>query len=76
MVRLLAPKQPFACSLIRRAVDAVFGFTIQEIIPDKEAYQTNCRPVYWAALGMIIVCTAATIYDSARMPKADSASMM
>jgi hypothetical protein len=29
----------------------------------------------WAALGMMIACTVATIYDPARMAKADSILM-
>jgi hypothetical protein len=29
----------------------------------------------WAALGMVIACTIATIYDPARMAKADSILM-
>ena len=44
-------------------------------IPDKEAYQTNRRRMCWAALGMMIACTAATIYDPARMSDADSILM-
>ena len=45
---------------------------MNETIPDKEAYQTNRRRMCWAALGMMIACTAATIYDPARMSDADS----
>ena len=45
---------------------------MNETIPDKEAYQTNRRRMCWAALGMMIACTAATIYDPARMSEADS----
>ena len=41
-------------------------------MPVKEAYQTNRRRMFWAALGMILARTAATIYDSARMSMADS----
>ena len=44
-------------------------------IPDKEPYQTNRRRMCWAALGMMIACMAATIYDPARMPEADSILM-
>ena len=42
---------------------------------DKEAYQTNRRRMCWAALGMMIACTAATIYDPVRMYEADSILM-
>ena len=31
---------------------------MNETIPDKEAYQTNRRRMCWAALGMMIACTA------------------
>ena len=40
---------------------------MNETIPDKEAYQTNRLGMCWAALGMMIACTAATIYDPMRM---------
>ena len=36
---------------------------MNETIPDKESYQTNCRRMCWAALGVMIARTAATIYD-------------
>ena len=48
---------------------------MNETIPDKEAYQTNRRRIRWAALGMMIACTAATIYDPARMSNADGILM-
>ena len=48
---------------------------MNETIPDKEAYQTNRRRMCWAALGMMIACTAATIYDPARMSNADGILM-
>ena len=48
---------------------------MNETIPDKEVYQTNRRRMCWAALGMMIVCTAATIYDPVRMATADSILM-
>ena len=48
---------------------------MNETIPDKEAYQTNRRRMCWAALGMMIACTAATIYDPVRMSEADSILM-
>ena len=48
---------------------------MNETIPYKEAYQTNRRRMCWAALGMMIACTPATIYDPARMSEADSILM-
>ena len=45
---------------------------MSETIPIKEAYQTNRRRKCWAALGMMITCTAATSYDPALMSEADS----
>ena len=48
---------------------------MNETIPDKEAYQTNRRRMCWAALGMMIACTIATIYDPERMSEADSILM-
>ena len=48
---------------------------MNETIPDKDAHQTNRRRMCWAALGMMIACTAATIYDFARMSDADSILM-
>ena len=48
---------------------------MNETIPDKEAYQTNRRRMCWAALGMMIACSAATIYDPARMSDADGILM-
>ena len=48
---------------------------MNETIPDKEAYQINLRRMCWAALGMLIACTAATIYDPAQMSEADSILM-
>ena len=48
---------------------------MNETIPDEEAYQTNRRRMCWAALGMMIACTAATIYDPARMSEADIVHM-
>ena len=48
---------------------------MNETIADKEAYQTNPRRMCWSALGMMIACTAVTIYDPARMSGADSILM-
>ena len=48
---------------------------MNETIPDKEAYQTNCHPICRAKLGMMIACTIVTIYIPARMSEADSILM-
>ena len=48
---------------------------MNETIPDKEAYQTKRCRMCWAALGMMIACTATTIYDPARMSNADGILM-
>ena len=48
---------------------------MNETIPYKEPHQTNHRCMCWAALGMMIACTAATIYDPAQMSEADSILM-
>jgi hypothetical protein len=44
---------------------------MNETILDKKTYQTKRRRICWAALGMMIVCTLATIYDPALVAKAD-----
>ena len=49
---------------------------MNEMIPDKHAYQKNRRLMCWAALGMMIATTIATIYDPARMAQADAQVMM
>ena len=49
---------------------------MNEFIPDKRAYQSNRRRMAWAALAMMIVCTAAVIIDPARMAQADAILMM
>ena len=49
---------------------------MSEYIPDKKAYQSNRRRMAWAALAMMIVCTAAVIYDPERMAKAEAILMM
>ena len=48
---------------------------MNETIPDKEAYQTNCRRMCWAALSMMIACTVAIIYYPARISETDSILM-
>ena len=45
---------------------------MNQTIPGKEAYQTNRCCVCWAALGMLMACTVATIFDPAQMSEADS----
>ena len=49
---------------------------MNEMIPDKQAYQKNRRLMCWAALGMMIATTIATIYEPARMAQADAQVMM
>ena len=49
---------------------------MNEWVPDKKAYQSNRRRMAWAALGMMIVCTAAVIIDPAHMAQADAVLMM
>ena len=48
---------------------------MNETIPDKKTYQSNRRWMCWSALGMMIVCTIATIYDPLRMAEAESILM-
>ena len=40
-----------------------------------EVYQKNRRYMCWGAMGMMLICTAATIYDPARMEAAESILM-
>ena len=47
---------------------------MNETIADKEAYQTNRRGMSWAAVGLVIACTASTNYDPVRMSKVDKFS--
>ncbi len=47
-----------------------------ELIPDKEAYQTNKRRMTWACLAMMIISTFAVILDPARMNEASAVLMM
>jgi cell division protein FtsW (lipid II flippase) len=49
---------------------------MNELIPDKQAYQVNKRRMAWTALGMMIVSTIAVLIDPARMAKADAVLMM
>ena len=49
---------------------------MNDLIPDKQAYQLNKRRMAWTALGMMIVPTIAVLVDPARMSKADAVPMM
>ena len=49
---------------------------MNELIPDKQAYQLNKRRMAWTALGMMIVSTIAVLIDTARMAEADAALMI
>ena len=49
---------------------------MNELIPDKQAYQVNKRSMAWTALGMMIVSTIAVLVDPARMAEADAVLMM
>jgi len=42
---------------------------------DFKTYQENRRHMAWSALTMMLVCTAATIYDPGRMEAAESILM-
>ena len=48
---------------------------MNELIPDKVAYQVNKRRMAWSALGMMIVTTIATLVDPQRMAEAESVLM-
>jgi hypothetical protein len=48
---------------------------MNELIPDKKAYQINKRRMAWSALGMMIITTIATIIDPQRMAGAESVLM-
>ena len=49
---------------------------MNELIPDKEAYQINKRRMTWACLAMMIISTFAVIFDPARMNEASAVLMM
>jgi len=49
---------------------------MNEMVPDKLAYQVNRRHMCWCALGMMVVVTIATIVDPARMNQASAQIMM
>ena len=42
---------------------------------DMKAYQKNRRHMCWGAMVMMLICTAATVYDPARMEAAESILM-
>ena len=48
---------------------------MNELIPDKMAYQINKGRMAWSALGMMIITTVATIVDPQRMAGAESVLM-
>jgi len=49
---------------------------MNDLIPDKEAYQVNKRRMTWACLAMMIISTFAVIFDPARMNEASAVLMM
>lgn len=49
---------------------------MNELIPDKETYQTNKRRMTWTALVMMVISTIAVIYDPERMNQASAIFMM
>jgi len=49
---------------------------MNDLIPDKQAYQLNKRRMAWTALGMMIVSTIAVLIDPARMAEEDAVLMM
>ena len=48
---------------------------MNEMVPDKMAYQTNKRRMAWSSIGLMARVTIATIVDPARMAEADSVLM-
>ena len=48
---------------------------MNDLIPDKQAYQLNKRRMAWTALGMMIVSTIAVLIDPVRMAEADAVLM-
>ena len=49
---------------------------MNDLIPDKQAYQLNKRRMAWTALGMMIVSTIAVLIDPTRMAEEDAVLMM
>ena len=48
---------------------------MNEMVPDKMAYQINKRRMAWSSIGLMALVTIATIVDPARMAEADSVLM-
>lgn len=48
---------------------------MNEMVPDKMAYQVNKRRMAWASIGLMALVTIATIVDPGRMAEADSVLM-
>jgi uncharacterized membrane protein len=48
---------------------------MNEMVPDKMAYQINKRRMAWASIGLMALVTVATIVDPGRMAEADSVLM-
>ena len=49
---------------------------MNDLIPDKQAYQFNKRRMAWTALGVMIVFTIAVLIGPAKMAEADAMLMM
>jgi hypothetical protein len=49
---------------------------MNDLIPDKQAYQLNKRRMACIALGMMILSTIAVLIDPARLAEADAVLMM
>jgi hypothetical protein len=49
---------------------------MNDLIPDKQAYQLNKRRMAWTALGMMIVSTIAVSIEPTRMAEADAVLML
>ena len=49
---------------------------MNDLIPDKQAYQLNKRRMGWTALGMMIVSTIAVSIEPTRMAEADAVLML
>ena len=49
---------------------------MNDLIPDKQAYQLNKRCMAWTALGMMIVSTIAVSIEPTRMAEADAVLML
>ena len=49
---------------------------MNDLIPDKQAYQLNKRRMAWTALGMMIVSTIAVLIEPTRMTEADAVLML